>query len=229
MGGEKKPLGMSELGCADGCGRHGCKGVAGNGWGEEAAGDERAWLRGRLRTANRWGEEAAGDQRSASLPADGGGKGVAGNRWGEEAAGDERAWLRGRRGCKGLLKFEKYSLPKFLSEIKFLSETLFFDIQSSFNLNRILWQWHSLPLTLLWQWHSLPLTLLWQWDSLPLTLGDILWQISLTFSSFIPWRECQRKRMSEKFPLERERQRMSAEEKCRHSTVDILPVDVLLL
>ena len=31
MGGEKKPLGMSELGCADGCGRRGCKGVAGNG------------------------------------------------------------------------------------------------------------------------------------------------------------------------------------------------------
>ena len=50
MGGEKKPLVMSELGCADGCGRQmgaencadgcgrrGCKGVAGNGWGEEAA------------------------------------------------------------------------------------------------------------------------------------------------------------------------------------------------
>ena len=64
MGGKKKPLGMSELGCADGCGRRGCKGVAGNGRGEEAAGDERAWLRGRLRTANGWGEEAAGDQRA---------------------------------------------------------------------------------------------------------------------------------------------------------------------
>ena len=50
MGGEKKPLVMSDLGCADGCrremgaencvdgcGRRGCKGVAGNGWGEEAA------------------------------------------------------------------------------------------------------------------------------------------------------------------------------------------------
>ena len=57
-GGEKKPLVMSELGCADGrgwamgaekcadgCGWRRCKGVAGNGWGEEAAGDERAWLR----------------------------------------------------------------------------------------------------------------------------------------------------------------------------------------
>ena len=65
MGGEKKPLVMSELGCADGCGREmgaencadgcgrlGCKGVAGNGWGEEAAGDERARLRGRLRMGN---------------------------------------------------------------------------------------------------------------------------------------------------------------------------------
>ena len=50
MGGEKKPLVMSDLGCADGCGRQmgaencadgcgrrGCNGVAGNGWGEEAA------------------------------------------------------------------------------------------------------------------------------------------------------------------------------------------------
>ena len=69
MGGEKKPLVMSDLGCADGCGRQmgaencadgcgrrGCKGVAGNGWREEAAGDERPWLRGRLRTANGCGE-----------------------------------------------------------------------------------------------------------------------------------------------------------------------------
>ena len=67
--GEKKPLVMSDLGCADGCGRQmgrencadgcgrrGCKGVAGNGWREEAAGDERAWLRGRLRTGNGCGE-----------------------------------------------------------------------------------------------------------------------------------------------------------------------------
>ena len=66
MGGETKALEMRERGCADGCGREmggenfadgcgrrGCKGVAGNGWGEEAAGDERAWL---LRTGNGWGE-----------------------------------------------------------------------------------------------------------------------------------------------------------------------------
>ena len=65
MDGEKKPLVMSELGyadgcgremaaenCVDGCGRRGCNGVAGNGWGGEAAGDERAWLRGRLRTGS---------------------------------------------------------------------------------------------------------------------------------------------------------------------------------
>ena len=76
MGGEKKPQGMSELGCADGCGRRGCKGwlelggaketlgmselgcAAGNGCGEEAAGDERGWLRGRLRTA--WLQKGSG-------------------------------------------------------------------------------------------------------------------------------------------------------------------------
>ena len=56
MGAEKKPLEISERGCADGCGRRGCNGVAGNGWGEEAAGDQRAWVRGRLRTGNGCGE-----------------------------------------------------------------------------------------------------------------------------------------------------------------------------
>ena len=91
MGGEKKPLVMSDVGC----GRRGCKGVAGNGWGEEAAGDERPWLRGQLR------------QMGAENCADGcerrGCKGVAGNGWREEDAGDERPWLRGRlrtaNGC----------------------------------------------------------------------------------------------------------------------------------
>ena len=83
MGGEKKPLVMSELGCADGCGwqmgaencadgcgRRGCNGVAGNGWGEEAAGDQRAWLRGRLRTGNGWGE-LRGRLRTAWVPGSG--------------------------------------------------------------------------------------------------------------------------------------------------------------
>ena len=109
MGGEKKPLEISELGCADGCGREmgaencadccgrrGCNGVAGNGWGEEAAGDQRAWLRG-----------GCGRQMGGENCADACGRrgchGVAGNGWGEEAAGDQRAWLRGRlrtgNGC----------------------------------------------------------------------------------------------------------------------------------
>ena len=90
MGGEKKPKVKSDLGCADGwdrqmgaencadgCGRRGCKGVAGNGWGEEAAGDERPWLRGRLK----------GRQMGAENCVDGCGRrgcnGVAGNGWGE--------------------------------------------------------------------------------------------------------------------------------------------------
>ena len=80
--GEKKPLVMSDLGCADGCGRQmgaencvdgcgrrGCNGVAGNGWGEEAAGDERPWLRGRLRTAN--GSDGKWVRRTAWTAADG--------------------------------------------------------------------------------------------------------------------------------------------------------------
>ena len=109
MGGEKKPLVMSDLGCADGCGqmgaencvdgcgRRGCKGVARNGWDEEAAGDEQPWLRGRL-TANGCREPRGVDGCGRR-----GCNGVAGNGWGEEAAGDERPWLRGRlrtaNGC----------------------------------------------------------------------------------------------------------------------------------
>ena len=104
MGKKKKPLGMSELGCADGCGRRACKGVGRNGWGKKAAGDERAWLRGRQRTGwvqgSGWkcGEKMLGMKRAwlrgrlrtAWV------QGVAGNKWGEEAAGNERAWLCGR-------------------------------------------------------------------------------------------------------------------------------------
>ena len=77
---------MGAENCVDGCGRRGCNGVAGNGWGEEAAGDERAWLRGRLR-------------RIARTAADG----VGAREWLEMCGGkkplvtsDERGWLRGR-------------------------------------------------------------------------------------------------------------------------------------
>eukprot|EP00435_Cladocopium_sp_Y103_P054623 s2423_g17.t2 len=103
MGGEKELLGMSELGCADGCGRRGCKGVGGNGRVEGAAGDERAWMSGRQRTAwvqeSGWewvGREAAGDERAWM-------RGRLRTAWvqgrgskGKGAAGDERAWMRGR-------------------------------------------------------------------------------------------------------------------------------------
>ena len=86
MGGEK-PLVMSELGCADGCERamgaekcaDGCerRGCNGNGWGEEAAGDERLGC-----------ADGRGWAMGAEKCADGCGwrrcKGVAGNGWGEE-------------------------------------------------------------------------------------------------------------------------------------------------
>ena len=96
MGREKKPLVMNEVrcadgcgrelgleNCADGCGRRGCKGVAGNGWGEEGAGDERAWLRGRLRTGNGWGE-LRGRLRTAA-------DGVGAREW-LEMGGEKKRW-----------------------------------------------------------------------------------------------------------------------------------------
>ena len=101
MGGEKKPLVMSELGCADGCGREmgaekcadgcgrrPCNGVAGHGWGEEAAGYQRAWLRGRLRTANGCGE-LRGRLRTAWVPG-------SGWKW-----VGRRSYLRERKGKEG--------------------------------------------------------------------------------------------------------------------------------
>ena len=109
MGGQKKPLVMSELGCADGCGRamgaencadgcgwRGCNGVAGNGWGEEAADDERAWLRGRLRTANGLGE-LRGRLRTAWVPGCGW-KWVGRSRWRSASlavrTGADGKWVR---------------------------------------------------------------------------------------------------------------------------------------
>ena len=111
MGAEKKPLEISELGCADGCGREmgaencadgcgrrGCNGVAGNGWREDAAGDERAWLRGGC------GRQMGAENYCADGCGRRGCKGVSG--WkcvGRRSDGDERAWLRGRlrtgKGC----------------------------------------------------------------------------------------------------------------------------------
>ena len=157
MGGEKQPLVMSELGCADGCGRamgaekctdgcgrRGCKGVAGNGWGEEAADDERAWLRGRLRTAwvpgcgwkwvgrrSRW--------RSASLAARTAADGVGATEWlemggekkplvmcelscadgcGREMGAENCADGCGRRGCKGVaIEMGEEKKPLVMSEL----------------------------------------------------------------------------------------------------------------
>ena len=123
MGGEKKPLVMSELGCADGCGREmgaencadgcgrrGCKGVAGNGWGEEAAGDERASLRGRLWTGNGCGE-LRGRLRTAWVQ----GSGLKWEKkalvmselgcadgWGQEMGAENCADGCKRRGCEGV-------------------------------------------------------------------------------------------------------------------------------
>ena len=106
----KKPLGMSELGCADGCGRRGCKGVAGNGWGEEAAGDQQAWLRGRLRTA--WLLEVGGEKKPLEISELGcaGGCGVGAREcvemgWEKKPLGMSDLACAdgcGRRGCKGV-------------------------------------------------------------------------------------------------------------------------------
>ena len=124
-GWEKKPLVMSELGCADGCGREmgaencadgcgrrGCNGLAGNGWGEEAAGDERPWLRGRLRTANGCGE-LRGRLRTAWVQ--GGGWKMGGERkplvselgcadgCGQQMGAENCVDGCGRRGCNGVV------------------------------------------------------------------------------------------------------------------------------
>ena len=90
MGGEKKPLEISERGCADGCGRRGCNGVAGNGWGEEAAGDQRAWVRGRLRTGNGCGE-LRGRLRTAA-------DGVGATEW-LEMGGEKTPLVMSELGC----------------------------------------------------------------------------------------------------------------------------------
>ena len=124
MGGEKKPLVMSDLGCADGCGRQmgaencadgcgrrGCKGVAGNGWGEEAAGDERPWLCGERTAADgKWVRRtvwtAADGVGATEWLEMGGEKGKEGKGWerkGQEGKGRDR---KGKEG-KGWERKEK--------------------------------------------------------------------------------------------------------------------------
>ena len=141
MGGEKKPLEMSELGCADGCGRQmgsencadgcgrrGCKGVAGNGWGEEAAGDERAWLRAtaadgkwvRYRTAwtaadgvgGREWLEMGGEKKPLEISELGCADGC-GRQMGAENCADSC----GRRGCKGVAGNGWEKKPLEISEL----------------------------------------------------------------------------------------------------------------
>ena len=100
--GKEGTLEISELGKRrTGCGRHGCNGVAGNGWGEEAAGDERAWLRGRLRTANGCGE-LRGRLRTGAMGAGELG-GRSGSRWCAaewlETAGEKKPLVMSELGC----------------------------------------------------------------------------------------------------------------------------------
>ena len=88
--------------CADGCERRGCEGVAGNGWGDEGAGDERAWLRGRLRTAadgvgaREW-LEIVGEKKPLGMSELGCADGC-----GREMGGENCADGCGRRGCNGV-------------------------------------------------------------------------------------------------------------------------------
>eukprot|EP00435_Cladocopium_sp_Y103_P005162 s3867_g1.t1 len=100
--GRRSRWGMSELGCADGCGRCGCKGVGcGNGWGQGAAGDERAWMRGRLRTAWVQGSGWKWVVKRGRWVQGSGWKWVGRrSRWGMSELGCADGC--GRRGCKGV-------------------------------------------------------------------------------------------------------------------------------
>ena len=98
MGGEKKPLEMSELGCADGCGRQmgaencadgcgrrGCEGVAGNGW------EKKPLVMSELGCADGCGRGIA---RTAAMSELGCADGC-----GREMDGENCAEGCGRRGC----------------------------------------------------------------------------------------------------------------------------------
>ena len=110
MGGEKKPLVMSELGCADGCGRQmdgencadGCgrRGCKGNReMGGDRAGDERAWLRGTA-ADGKW------VRRIARTAADG----VGAREWLEMGVGEKplvMSELGCADGCGGQMAWDK--------------------------------------------------------------------------------------------------------------------------
>ena len=133
MGGEKKPLVMSDLGCAvgcgrkmgakncaDGCGRRGCNGVAGNGWGKgkgrermgkEGTGGERKGQEGKGRKRERKGRERKGKE--------GKGKRKEGKGWerkGKEGKGVERTAADGL-GAKESLEMGGEKKPLVMSEL----------------------------------------------------------------------------------------------------------------
>ena len=93
-------MGMSERGCADVCGRCGCKGKVGNGWGEGPVRmSERGCAEVRGRCGCKGSERGCEDVRGRCRC-----KGTGGNGWGEGPVGmSERgcADVCGRCGCKG--------------------------------------------------------------------------------------------------------------------------------
>ena len=97
-------MGRSERGCADVCGRCGCKGKGWKWMGSRTGGHERAWMRGRVRTVWVQGKrlETGGEQdrlAGASMDAHVCGRcGCKGKGWkwvGRRTGGHERAWMRG--------------------------------------------------------------------------------------------------------------------------------------
>ena len=100
MGGEKKPLVKSELGCADGCGqemgsencadgcgRRGCQGVAGNGWGVENCGR----VKSELGCADGCGQEMGSENC--------GRRGCNGRLSGCEMGGEKKPLVMSELGC----------------------------------------------------------------------------------------------------------------------------------
>ena len=134
MGGEKKPLEISELGCADGCGREmgaencadgcgrpGCKRVAGHGWGVSAslaarmAADGKwvrriAWTAADGVGAREW-LEMGGEKKPRVMSELGCADGC-----GREMGAENCADGCGRRGCKEWLEMGGEKKPLVMSE-----------------------------------------------------------------------------------------------------------------